>query len=92
MNHKTDTTPTLSDNRWGRWGADDERGALNFIGPDEVRRATALVRSGEVLRLAQLLSSKTPVPAHRCGLQHFMGRDGGERELLRAASNCRKNL
>ena len=46
MNHKTDTTPTLSDNRWGRWGADDERGALNFIGPDEVRRATALVRSG----------------------------------------------
>ena len=78
MNHKTDTAPTLNDNRWGRWGADDERGALNFIGPDEVRRATALVRSGEVLRLAQLLSSKTPVPAHRCGLQHFMGRDGGD--------------
>ena len=65
-------------NAWNRWGADDERGALNFIGPDEVRRATALVRSGEVLRLAQLLSSKTPVPAHRCGLQHFMGRDGGD--------------
>ena len=65
-------------NAWNRWGADDERGALNFIDPDEVRRATALVRSGEVLRLAQLLSSKTPVPAHRCGLQHFMGRDGGD--------------
>ena len=65
-------------NAWNRWGADDERGALNFIGPDQVKRASALVRTGEVLRLAQLLSSKTPVPAHRCGLQHFMGRDGGD--------------
>ena len=65
-------------NAWGLWGAADERGALNYIGPNEVRRATTLVRSGEVMRLAQLLSSKTPVPAHRCGLQHFMGRDGGD--------------
>ena len=65
-------------NAWNRWGADDERGALNFIGPDQVKRASTLVRTGEVLRLAQLLSSKTPVPAHRCGLQHFMGRDGGD--------------
>ena len=65
-------------NAWNRWGAEDERGALNTIGPDQVRRATALVRTGEVLRLAQLLSSKTPVPAHRCGLQHFMARDGGD--------------
>ena len=65
-------------NAWNRWGADDERGALNFIGPEEVKRASGLVRTGEVLRLAQLLSSKTPVPAHRCGLQHFMGRDGGD--------------
>ena len=68
----------MSQNAWNKWGDDDERGALNFIGPDQVRRATALVRTGEVLRLAQLLSPKTPVPAHRCGLQHFMGRDGGD--------------
>ena len=65
-------------NAWNRWGPDDEKGALNFIGPEEVKRASTLVRTGEVLRLAQLLSSKTPVPAHRCGLQHFMGRDGGD--------------
>lgn len=68
----------MTQNAWGKWGAEDERGALNFIGPDQVRRATSLVRTGEVLRLAQLLSSKTAVPAHRCGLQHFMGRDGGD--------------
>ena len=68
----------MSANVWNKWGPDDERGALNYIGAAQVRRATALVRSGEVLRIAQLLSSKTPVPSHRCGLQHFMGRDGGD--------------
>ena len=68
----------MSQEAWNKWGPDDERGALNHVGPEQVRRATALVRSGEVLRLAQLLSAKTPVPAHRCGLQHFMGRDGGD--------------
>ncbi len=68
----------MSQDAWNKWGVDDERGALNYAGPEQVRRATALVRSGEVLRLAQLLSARTPVPAHRCGLQHFMGRDGGD--------------
>lgn len=68
----------MSQEAWNRWGADDERGALNFIGPEEVKSASALVRTGEVLRLAQLLSPATPVPGHRCGLQHFMGRDGGD--------------
>ncbi len=68
----------MTQDAWGKWGAEDERGALNFIGPEQVWRATSLVRTGEVLRLAQLLSPKTPVPAHRCGLQHFMGRDGGD--------------
>jgi kynurenine formamidase len=31
---------------WGRWGPDDELGTLNYIGPEMVRRAAALVRSG----------------------------------------------
>ena len=63
---------------WKRWGDEDERGALNLIGQEEVRRAVSLVRSGEVVSLAQPLSSKTPGPKHRCGLQHFMNRDGGD--------------
>jgi kynurenine formamidase len=63
---------------WGRWGAADERGALNYIGPDQVRRATQLVQSGEVVSLTQPLSPRTPVPNHRAGIQHFMGRDGGD--------------
>ncbi|MGB3072042.1 MAG: cyclase family protein [Ottowia sp.] len=65
-------------NAWGRWGVGDEAGALNLIGPEQVKRAAALVRTGQVVRLAQPLSNKTPVPRHRSGLQHFMGRDGGD--------------
>lgn len=63
---------------WGRWGEADEIGAPNLIGADEVRRAAGLVRSGRVLSLAQTLSPRTPVPQHRAGPLHFMGRDGGD--------------
>ncbi len=63
---------------WHRWGDDDERGALNHIGAAQVQEAAALVRSGQVLTLAQPLSPRTPVPQHRAGVQHFMGRDGGD--------------
>lgn len=31
---------------WGRWGADDQRGALNFITPATRVAAAALVREG----------------------------------------------
>jgi kynurenine formamidase len=68
----------MSKEAWGRWGAEDERGALNLIGPSQVQRAAALVRSGKVVSLAQPLSPRTPVPKHRAGVQHFMGRDGGD--------------
>jgi kynurenine formamidase len=33
----------------GRWGADDQRGALNYLGPEDVRAAAALVRSGRTV-------------------------------------------
>lgn len=68
----------MSREAWQRWGTDDERGALNNIGPAEVQNATALVRSGRVLSLAQTLSPRTPLPPHRAPLQHFMARDGGD--------------
>lgn len=37
---------------WGRWGADDQRGTLNFITPDAVRRGTAAVQRGVTFSLA----------------------------------------
>ena len=63
---------------WGKWGADDERGAVNAIGPEQVRRAVGLVRSGQIIALGQPMSPKTPVPKHRAPMQHFMDRDGGD--------------
>jgi len=63
---------------WGKWGADDERGALNHIGAAEVSRACRMVKQGRVLSLAQPLSKRMPVPSHRAGVMHFMDRDGGD--------------
>lgn len=63
---------------WRRWGAEDERGALNLIGENQVRRAASLVTTGEVVSLAQPLHERMPGPKHRCGMQHFMNRDGGD--------------
>ena len=35
-------------NNWGRWGADDEIGALNFLTSEEVLRGARAIRSGKV--------------------------------------------
>jgi kynurenine formamidase len=37
---------------WGRWGGDDERGTLNLITPDALRRGAACVRRGVCFSLA----------------------------------------
>ncbi len=68
----------MAQEAWGRWGAEDEAGAPNLIGPGQVRLAAELVRTGRVFSLAQPISGRTPVPAHRPGVSHFMGRDGGD--------------
>jgi len=63
---------------WGRWGEADQAGALNHIGPDQVRDAMKLVRRGQPISLAQPISAATPVPKSRPGIMHFMSRDGGD--------------
>ena len=62
---QSEGTPVNNTNAWNRWGPQDERGALNLIGPDEVLRASRLVRSGEVL----LHSMRTPA-ARRLGIDY----------------------
>jgi kynurenine formamidase len=37
---------------WSRWGPEDQIGTLNFVGPDDVARAAALVKRGKVFSLA----------------------------------------
>jgi len=68
----------MTQDAWNRWGSSDERGALNHIDAEAVTRAARLVRMGQVISLCQPLSPRTPVPGHRSGIQHFMGRDGGD--------------
>lgn len=48
---------------WGIFGADDQLGTLNFIGPDQVRDAVRLVRRGAVFNLDYPLNTFVPPPA-----------------------------
>lgn len=45
---------------WGKWGSDDQRGTLNFITPEVLRKASAAVVSGEAFTLAMDLSWDGP--------------------------------
>jgi len=40
---------------WGKWGPDDEVGALNYLGPEQVLAAVRLVSSGKVFTLQRLI-------------------------------------
>jgi kynurenine formamidase len=46
-------------NNWGRWGP-DELGTLNFITPERITRAAALVRQGRVISMALPYDSRGP--------------------------------
>lgn len=61
-------------NNWGRWGREDVRGTLNYITPEHVRRAAALVRSGRSISMSIPINTvagpDNPSPAihHMCQL------------------------
>ena len=56
---------------WGRWGKEDQRGALNFISAEKRAAAARLAKAGEIVSLALPLSTQTtaenPQP-----VQHMM--------------------
>ncbi len=56
---------------WGRWGPDDERGALNYLTDDRTAAAAGLVRTGEKISLAHDLATE-PRPEHPYPVQHHM--------------------
>lgn len=76
----------MESNNWGRWGATDERGALNLLTPEVVLAATQSVREGRTLSLCMPIRGATSSPApttvpHLRGRplpQHFMSVDGGD--------------
>jgi kynurenine formamidase len=45
---------------WGRWGADDVLGTLNFIDPGKRLEAAGLVRDGRAISLAQAFDTNGP--------------------------------
>ncbi|MTD55624.1 cyclase family protein [Amycolatopsis pithecellobii] len=47
---------------WGRWGTDDEVGALNLVGPAEVMRAAGLVKKGTPISLTLPYDQAGPQP------------------------------
>ena len=55
------TVPALSEvlkdspSNWGKWGADDEVGSLNYLGTEQVLAAAKLIRSGKVFTLQRLI-------------------------------------
>ncbi|WGY00325.1 cyclase family protein [Nocardioides sp. QY071] len=69
--------------RWGRWGEDDELGAMNFIEPATVRHAACLVRLGQVISCAMPYDATGPQTGYlgRFNPMHFMTQDGGDVEL-----------
>ncbi len=56
---------------WGRWGADDERGALNYITPERVASAARLVESGVAVSCALEFPTR-PAPDNPRPAQHMM--------------------
>ncbi len=64
---------------WGRWGADDELGALNLLDATRVRRGLAEVRDGMVVPLSAPIVSGTGFGVvGRTPPVHYMVRDGGD--------------
>ena len=58
--------PAEEDRCPSKWGADDERGSANHMGPASVLRATQLIRRGEVVELGHVLHGSIPL-----GTRHF---------------------
>lgn len=56
---------------WGRWGGDDERGALNYITQDVRREAMTLAREGIAVSCALPLAV-TPAPDNPTPVRHLM--------------------
>ncbi len=62
---------------WGRWGAHDERGALNLLTPDLVAAAAGLVRDGASISLSLPLNT-TPAVHNPMPADHHMTQLAGQ--------------
>jgi len=64
---------------WNRWGADDERGALNLVTAGKTRQAARLVRDGVAVSLAHFASLEKAIDNFQFGeTRHTMWNPGGQ--------------
>lgn len=73
---------------WGRWGKDDQMGALNLITPAKRRQALTLVREGVSVSLARQVE-KTMAVDNGSPFQHVMDRAGTNNPGFSAADTYR---
>jgi len=57
--------PQESERCPSKWGADDQRGSGNHMGPASVLKAARLIRTGQVFELGRVLAESMPLPAGR---------------------------
>lgn len=58
---------------WGRWGSDDQRGALNLITPEKMRQGAQSIRHGRVIPCAAPMAT-TPDIDNPTPVMHLMVR------------------
>jgi kynurenine formamidase len=69
----------MTASNWGRWGDEDEAGALNLVDIASMRRGFECVRTGEIVDLSlPIRSTKVPRWPDRSPSMHFMTLDGGD--------------
>jgi kynurenine formamidase len=80
------TTPQLGEllkdapTNWGKWGPDDEVGALNYLGPEQVLAAVRLISAGKVFTLQRMIGDPKGDPV-------WPGRTPAERTQILDESN-----
>lgn len=74
-----DVTIETRPNNWGRWGVEDELGALNLMTSAAIVRAAGLVREGRIYSLSlPIREFGVPRLTGRPAPLHYMGLDGGD--------------
>src|SRR4030065_2648373 len=60
-------------NNWGKWGPNDEIGALNYITPQTIVDAAKLVKKGKVIPCSyEVEFFRYPIWGARAGLERLM--------------------
>src|SRR5919198_388263 len=78
MEHRVPTKDEVlaflkADRNWGRWGDNDQKGAVNLVTPEKRLAAARLIRSGRAVSLSHEFP-KTPAANNPAPAQHYMKR------------------